>query len=123
MVNYLGVLFPKATYPSLPSKFGAFFTWMKSIASLVVKIHITFMAMRRLMEAAALGYTTNPSHKFLAIYYDALGTWKINRLFKLVAFSTDFTPTPPQKCRCLNMNVTSTNFRPTQFFPRPYSRG
>jgi hypothetical protein len=52
MVNNLGMFFPDATYPLLPSKFGAFLTWMTNAARLAVKTHITFMAMRRLMEVA-----------------------------------------------------------------------
>jgi hypothetical protein len=77
MVNNLGVFFPDATYPSLPSKFGAFLTWMKSAAHFAVKTHITFMAMRRLMQVAALEYATDPSQKLLAKHYDAPGARKI----------------------------------------------
>jgi hypothetical protein len=61
MVNNLGVFFPDATYPSLPSKFGAFLTWMKSVVRLAVKTHITFMVMRCHMEVAALEYAIDPS--------------------------------------------------------------
>jgi hypothetical protein len=123
MVNYLGVFFPEATYPSLPSKFGAFLIWMKSAASLAVKTHITLMAMGLLMEVAALGYAIDSSHKFLAKHYDAPGARKIKSLFKIAAFLTDSIPTPQQKCRRLNMNVAPTDFQPTQFCPPPGSRG
>jgi hypothetical protein len=114
IVNNLHMFFPDATYPSLPSKFGAFLTWMKSAARLAVRTHITFLTMRRLMEVAALEYATDPSQKLLAKYYDAPGARKIERLFKPAAFSTDTTPTPPQKRRRLNMNVAPVDTQPGQ---------
>jgi hypothetical protein len=114
IVNNLHMFFPDATYPSLPSKFGAFLTWMKSAARLAVRTHITFLTMRRLMEVAALEYATDPSQKLLAKHYDAPGARKIERLFKPAAFSTDTTPTPPQKRRRLNMNVAPVDTQPGQ---------
>jgi hypothetical protein len=50
---------------------------MKSAACLAVKTHITFMAMRCLMQVAALEYATDPSQKLLAKHYDAPGARKI----------------------------------------------
>jgi hypothetical protein len=114
MVNNLHMFFPDTTYPSLPSKFGAFLTWMKSAARLAIRTHITFMTMRRLMEVAALEYALDPSHKLLAKHYDTPGACKIERLFKPAAFSTDVTPTPPQKRRCLNMNMAPIDSQPGQ---------
>ena len=106
MVNNLPVFFPDTSYPSMPSKFGAFLTWMKCAAREAVRMHITFMTMRQLMQVAAIEFAIDPAQKLLSKYYDAPGARKIERLFKPAAFSTETTPTPPQKHRRLNINVS-----------------
>ena len=109
MVNNLPVFFPDTSYPSMPSKFGAFLTWMKGAARVAVRTHITFMTMRQLMQIAALEFAMDPAQKLLSKYYDAPGARKIERLFKPAAFSTETTPTPPPKRRHINMNVSPSD--------------
>jgi hypothetical protein len=82
IINNLHVFFPNDTYPSLPSKFGAFLSWVKG----AVRIQITFMAVRRLMEAAVLELATDPSHKFLASITTLLELVKLNVFFSLLPF-------------------------------------
>jgi hypothetical protein len=72
MLNNLDRFFD-ARYPSLASKFGAFITWISSASLMAVRLQITFMAFRRLMEVAALEFAANPNEKLLAKYADAPG--------------------------------------------------
>ena len=85
---------------------------MKNVVRLAIKTHITFMVMHCHMEVVALEYATDPIQKLLAKHYDAPGAQKIKYLFKPASFSTDATPTQPQKRRHLNMNVTPTDSQP-----------
>jgi hypothetical protein len=96
---------------------------MKSAARLAVKTHTTFMAIRCLMEVAALEYATNPLQKLLAKHYDAPSARKIKRLFKPAALLTDSIPTSLQKRRRLNMNIAPTDSEPGQFRPPSGGRG
>lgn len=123
MVNNLPVFFPDSIYPSMPSKFGAFLTWMKGAARVAVRTHITFMAVRQLMQVAAIEFATDPAQKILSKYYDAPGARKIERLFKPAAFSTEATPTPPPKRRRLNMNVSPGEVHTPQTRPPVSGRG
>lgn len=113
-MNNLAKFFPDGTYPSLPSKYGAFLTWMKSAARHAVKTQVTFAAVRKLMETAALEFATDPAQKLLTKHYEAPGARKIERLFKPASFSVNIAPTPPQKRRRLNMNVSVGETPPVQ---------
>jgi hypothetical protein len=97
-------------YPSLVAKYGAFFTWLSSAGQLAVRLYITFMSYRRLMEVAAVELAANPSDKLLSKYAEAPSTRQIECLFKPAAFSLETTPSPSpgplSKRRRLNMNVT-----------------
>lgn len=95
MINNLGKFFPDSLYPALPAKYGAFLTWMKNAAKYAVKTQITFLAVRRLMETAALEFATDPSQRLLTKHYEAPGARKIERLFKPASFSVEIAPTPP----------------------------
>jgi len=115
MINNLPKFFPNSTYPSLSSKYGAFLTWMKGAAKLAVKQQITFIAIRRLMDTAALEFATDPLQKLLSKHYEAPGARKVERLFKPASFSLEVSaPTPPQKRRRLNINVSANEVPPAQ---------
>jgi hypothetical protein len=77
MINNLTVFFPDSMYPSLPSKFGAFLTWMKGAARVAGRTQITFLTIRHLMVVAALEYVVDPNQKLLPKHYEAPGARKI----------------------------------------------
>jgi len=95
IINNLPKFFPDNTYPSLASKYGVFLTRMKSAARYAVKSQITFIAVRRLMDTAALEFATDASQKLLSKHYEAPGARKVERLFKPTSFSVEVAPTPP----------------------------
>jgi hypothetical protein len=97
MINNLTVFFPDSMYPSLPSKFGAFLTWMKGAARIAICTQITFLTIRRLMVVVDLEYAVDPNQKLRPKHYEVPGARKIERLFKLAAFSGQASPTPPSK--------------------------
>lgn len=118
-----------ARYPSLAAKFGAFITWISAAALMAVKMHITFMAYRRLMDTAALELAANPSDKLLSKFGNAPGARQVERLIKSAAFSLETTPSPSpasnSKRRKLNMNVTPDEgyFQPQRNSYGPRGRG
>jgi hypothetical protein len=109
MLNNLDRFFD-ARYPSLASKFGAFITWISSASLLAVRLQITFMVFRRLMEVAALEFAANPNEKLLAKYADAPRARQIERFLKPASFSLETAPSSSpinySRKRRLNMNVT-----------------
>jgi hypothetical protein len=123
MINNLTVFFPDSMYPSLPSKFGAFLTWMKGAARVAVRTEITFLTIRRLMVVAALEYAVDPNQKLLPKHYEAPEARKIERLFKPVAFSVQASLTPPPKRHRLNMNKSPGDSQVTYNRTPPSGRG
>jgi hypothetical protein len=109
MLNNLDRFFD-ARYPSIAAKYGAFLIWVSTTGLLAVRMQITFIAYKKLMEVAAVELAANPMDKLLAKYADALGTRQIERLFKPASFSLETTPSPcptaSSRKRRLNMNVT-----------------
>jgi hypothetical protein len=57
-------------------------TWTSTAGLLAVRLHITFMAYRKLMETTAIELATNPTNKLLAKYGEAPGVRQIERFFK-----------------------------------------
>jgi hypothetical protein len=123
MINNLTVFFPDSMYPSLPSKFGAFLTWMKGAARIAIRTQITFLTIRCLMVVAALEYAVDPNQKLLPKHYEAPGARKIERLFKPIAFSVQANPTPPPKRRRLNMNISPGDSQVTYYRTPPSGHG
>jgi hypothetical protein len=109
MLNNLDRFFD-TRYPSVAAKYGAFLTWISAAGLAAVRMQVTFIAYRKLMETAAVELAANPSEKLLAKYVEALGACQIERLFKPASFSLESTPSPSpaalSKKRRLNMNVT-----------------
>jgi hypothetical protein len=109
MLNNLDRFFD-ARYPSLAAKYGAFLTWVSTAGLFAVRMQITCIAYRKLMEVAAVEQAANPMDKLLAKYAEVLGARQIERLFKPASFSLETTPSPcptaSSKKRRLNMNVT-----------------
>ena len=60
IINNLDRFFD-SRYPSLATKFGAFITWISAAGLMAVKQQLTFIALRRLMETAALELAAHPS--------------------------------------------------------------
>ena len=114
-------------YPSLAAKFGAFITWISAAGLMAVKLHLTFMAYRHLMDTAAVELAAHPNEKLLAKFGNAPGARQVERLMKPTAFSLETTPSPSpavnSKRRRLNMNVTPDDgqFQPQRnaYGPRP----
>ena len=110
MLNNLERFFDKVSHPSLAAKFGAFLTWISAATSVVVRMQISFLKYRHLMEIAAIELAVDPSQKLLAIHGDAPGALQVERMFKLAAFTIETTPThtppPYSKKRRINVNVT-----------------
>lgn len=71
------------------------------------------------MDTAALEFATDPLQKLLSKHYEAPGARKVEHLFKTASFSIDVAPTPPQKRRRLNMNVSAQDPPPTQNHKTP----
>ena len=110
MLNNLDCFFDSNTYPSLPTKFGAFLTWINAATYNAVKAQVTFIAFRRLMEIAAVEQAAHPNDTFLAKYGDAVGARTVERFFKPASFSIATTPSQspaPKRYRRINVNVTS----------------
>jgi hypothetical protein len=109
MLNNLDRFFD-ARYPSIASKYGAFLTWVSTAGLLAVRMQITFIAYRKLMEVAAVELAANPMDKLLAKYADAPRARQIERLFKPASFSLETTPSPclvsSSRKRRLNINIT-----------------
>lgn len=123
MLNNLDRFFD-ARYPSSAAKFGAFLTWISSAALQAVRMQITFIAFRKLMEVAAVELAANPTEKLLAKYAEAPGARQVERLFKPATFSLETTPSPsplPKKRR-LNMNVTPDDAYQNQRGQNHYGR-
>jgi hypothetical protein len=95
-------------YPTLATKLGAFITWMSTAAREGVKMQITFAAVRKMMEDAALEYTVTPEARLLAKYYEAPRARKVERFIKPVVFSLATMPNPSptaNKRRKINVNA------------------
>ena len=86
MMNNLDRFFD-SRYPSLAAKYGAFLTWISQACLTAVKVQITFIAYRRLMEVVAVELAANPNNKLLAKYGKAAGACQVERLFKPASFS------------------------------------
>lgn len=111
MVNHLDTFFDEA-YPNLAAKFGAFIAWLSTAARVAVRYQITFNAIRRMMEDAALEATVNPSGKLLAKHYEAPGARQVEKYIKPASFSLEMAPSPSpatNKRRKLNMNVSPSD--------------
>jgi hypothetical protein len=70
MLNSLDRFFD-SRYSSVAAKFGAFLTWTSTAGLVAVRMHITFMAYRKLMETAAVELAASPIEKLLAKYGEA----------------------------------------------------
>lgn len=93
MINNLDKFFDQ-NYPSLAAKFGAFLVWLSGAAKPAVKAQVSFKAMRRMMEIAALEFSVDPTQQLLQQYYNAPGARRIERLFKPASFSTHEASSP-----------------------------
>jgi hypothetical protein len=67
MLNNLDRFFG-AQYPSIAAKYGTFLTWVSTTGLLAVRMQITFIAYRKLMEVAAVELAANSMDKLLAKY-------------------------------------------------------
>jgi hypothetical protein len=109
MLNNLDRIF-YSKYPSITAKYGAFLTWTNTVGLVVVCMHITFMAYRKLMETTAVELAANPTNKLQTKYVETSGTRQVERLFKLDNFSLESTLSPSSaplsRKRRINMNVT-----------------
>jgi hypothetical protein len=125
MLNNLDRLFD-SRYPSFTAKFGAFLTWISSAALQAVRMQLTFIAYRKLMEIAAVELAANPTEKLLAKYPEAPRARQVERLFKPATFSLEIAPSPSplpvSKKRRLNMNVTPDDAFQNQRGQNNYSR-
>ena len=110
MLNNLERFFDKVSHPSLAARFGAFLTWISAATSVAVRMQITFLKYRHLMEIAAVELAADPSQKLLAIHGNATGALQVECMFKPASFTIETTPThtppPYSKRRRINVNVT-----------------
>lgn len=110
MLNNLERFFD-SRYPSLAAKYGAFLTWMSAACSVAIRLQVSFIAFRQMMQTAALELAVIPNDKLLSKFGDASGARQIERLFKPASFSLETAPSPSpagySKRRRLNINVAA----------------
>jgi hypothetical protein len=51
-------------YPSLVAKYGALFTWINAVELMAIRMQITFITYKKLMETVAVELAVNPTNKF-----------------------------------------------------------
>jgi hypothetical protein len=87
MINHLDVFFVDSDFPTLASKFVAFFIWLSDAARIAVQHQISFTYARELIAEAALEFATDPQARLLIRHPDGPGLWKIKRLIKPATFT------------------------------------
>jgi hypothetical protein len=92
MINHLSTFFPDTDFPTLTSKFVAFFIWLSNAARIAVQHQVSFTYARELIAEAALEFTTDPKARLLTRHPDGPG---LERLIKPATFTATNPGTSP----------------------------
>jgi hypothetical protein len=112
MLNNLDRFFDSC-YISVAAKYGTFLTWTNTAGLVVVHMHLTFMAYRKLMESAAVELAANPTDKLLAKFGEAPSVQQVERLFKPASFSLETIPSPSTAPLSRVVKATDGHVRPS----------